>query len=380
MDVFSENIERPLKVRKTRTHEFVSFYDSLKTWVLSNNRVPSLTTLDKDERKNAVWLGHQLKNMRFDRLCVSRRLKMNEVFTWDYCNYTKFNEMYTMLIEWKKNNERYPYYKSNDEKERMLANWCGYHRAMKNANELTIIQKDKLEHIDGWSWKEGFDIFHNELIIWINKHNKLPTSTTTDIHERRLATWCANVRKRVRIDNLDDYHKEILDKLEGWFWDRYCNSFQSLFRLLKEFIKTNNRYPTNDANDINENKLYKWYNKQRKSLNMINYDNRKLLETLPDWKWIEKKDPISIFNENYYNIIVWVNNNHRIPSSTSECQLEKQLGRLCKYYRSHKEQLDKEMIEKLKHIKGWYWDLYEHYNVSLDVIQKWIQDAPDGME
>ena len=43
----------------------------------------SLTTLDKDERTNAIWLGHQLKNMRFDRLCLLRRIKMNEIFKWD---------------------------------------------------------------------------------------------------------------------------------------------------------------------------------------------------------------------------------------------------------------------------------------------------------
>lgn len=386
MDVLYENNERPLKkikvnskglveIRKPRTREFFKFYDLLKEWIINNDRVPSLTTIDREEKDNAIWLGHQLKNMRFDRLCLTRRFKMNEIFTWDYCSGIRFEEMYNKLIEWNTQNARYPYYKSENEYERMLANWCDYQRAMKNANEIQPHHKYKLNQLDGWCWKESFDIFYNELIIWITEHNIFPRQSTTDKYERRLATWCSSVRKRNKKNKIDDYHIKLLDNLEGWFWNRFSNSFSFLYELLVKFVEKHGRYPEKLSIDSNEKRLYKWYNKQRKLHNILSDDNKILLEKLPDWKWIEKDD-VGIFNENFEEISRWISFNHRIPSVVSEFPLEKKLGRLCKGYRVHKEKLTEDMKNKLEQLEGWYWNLFEHYYVSLYDVQKWMVDSP----
>ena len=301
---------------------------------------------------------------------------MYDIFTWDYCDRYKFQDMYDKIVKWKSDNDRFPYYKSEDVNERMLANWCDYQRAMKNANDILPDHKYKLEQIEGWNWKEGFDIFYNELVLWINKYDKLPHQSTSDVYERRLATWCSSVRRKKRKNSIDDYHIKLLDNLEGWFWNRFGNSFQSLFELLKKFVDIHKRYPLEITDDNNEKKLFKLYNKQRKLPSTLSDENKKQLESLPDWSWIDNNDKTVIFNNKYESIKKWVDCNHRIPSPTSEFPLEKQLGRICKTFRTNKEQLTDEMIKKIDQIDGWYWSLYDYYHVSLDEIRKWVNDSP----
>jgi len=64
-----------------------------------------------------------------------------------------------------------------------------------------------------------------------------------------------------------------------------------------------------------------------------------------------------------------------MPSIISEIPLEKQIGKLCKQYRTHKDLLTQEMIKKLDDIDEWYWNLYEHLDVSLEKLQEWVRDA-----
>ena len=96
----------------------------------------------------------------------------------------------------------------------------------KKINKLSNDKINKLETLNYWEWgnknkqiRKSFDEIYIELKKWIDTYNKIPTSTSKNIIEKKLGHFCSDKRKYMKKNKLTDKQIEKLELLKGWFWD-----------------------------------------------------------------------------------------------------------------------------------------------------------------
>jgi len=61
---------------------------------------------------------------------------------------------------------------------------------------------------------------YDELSKWINTHNKLPSSNSTNYIERKLGMMCTQLRSYKRKGKLSEEIIEYLKEIKYWYWDK----------------------------------------------------------------------------------------------------------------------------------------------------------------
>ena len=163
---------------------------------------------------------------------------------------------------------------------------------------------------------------------------------------------------------LKDYEDKLLsgDKL----WIKKYNDY-------KDWTEENKRIPINTIYNKLEKNIWNFWNNCR-----INYNKKKLsaskllsINKLKYWSWsiLETK-----FSNNYDEIKKWIEENKKIPRSTTDNELEKKCGTICQNLRMDykNEKLSKTRIELLENLPNWYWNKYqEEFIVNYDKVKKW---------
>ena len=168
-----------------------------------------------------------------------------------------------------------------------LGQWL---KQQKADDGLPLTRKDLLDALPGWEWREAsgtdqWDTGFSHLSEFVARegHCQVPRNyLTTDGY--RLGQWVLNQRK-VR-DTLSTEHKDLLELLLGWTWDRFAEQWEMGFRYLTEFVareghcQVPRNYLTTDGY-----RLGGWVSRQRTAKNDLSATLKERLEALPKWQW-----------------------------------------------------------------------------------------------
>jgi superfamily II DNA or RNA helicase len=163
------------------------------------------------------------------------------------------------------------------------------------------------------------------------------------------------------------------DKINAILWTK-TDGFMTMCLELAKWIEINQRMPSQHSKNIIEKRLGGWCNAQRqnKKGNKLEENMIKQLEKINKWYW-EKDDH---FDDNYGEVIKWVEKNERIPNEKSKDLIEKRLGIWCSNKRQNKKEnkLKGERIKRLESIPAWYWKREDPFDKDYNRLVKWVAE------
>lgn len=139
-----------------------------------------------------------------------------------------------------------------------------------------------------FQWNERFASVKS--FIEINNH--YPSSEDYNPKVKQLGKWIRvqrQVYKRIKKGKLTKERIELLESLPDWKWDYFKDTWTGNFEQVKKFLADHNRYPSESSCDLEEGRIARWVNRQRKlqskKTGLMNIERIKLLESLPGWFW-----------------------------------------------------------------------------------------------
>jgi len=172
-----------------------------------------------------------------------------------------------------------------------LYNWINYQRL---SNKKGVLSKDKIDKLNSinfiWSpteahWQENISRYEKFLA---QNNNNLPSLSTNNPLEKRLAQWVNFVRKKYRLLKLSQNQVSDLRKI-GFIFTPHHQLWFEKFTSLKSFIKKNGRFPQARAK-TEEGSLYRWCKIQSMSYQLENLKKNDffLLKEVKFEKFIEE--------------------------------------------------------------------------------------------
>jgi superfamily II DNA or RNA helicase len=339
-------------------------FEKLKKFIKINKKYPS-SNKDKIEASLASWCTTQrgrYKGVNNRSLITESQIQSLETlpdWVWNQDINGKWNLDLQKLNDFIYKNKKFP---SKDEV--FLFNWCGTQRknykGIGNQKGLTDEQIENLEKIPGWYWDsdEVWQEKANNVKIFIEKYEKLPSQTSSNKIEKSFGHW-STVQRRSYIKKTLEKEKIIfLESINGWLWD--TSDFIGSINKIKEFIIKNNRLPKEkrkaaSINDKEENQLNAWCGtiRQKYKMKKLSDDEIKTIESINGWFWKQNLDEEwQKKADDTYNYVL---QNKILPK-------ENVLNRWCQTQRSRYKgilprhaKLTSVQIEFLENIPGWFW-------------------------
>jgi superfamily II DNA or RNA helicase len=110
---------------------------------------------------------------------------------------------------------------SSDVTERRLGKWLSRQRTAKTKNKLSADRIAILEDIPGWSWTaHDYDDVAAEFCTMRERLGRDPSTTSSDVTERRLGKWLSRQRTAKTKNKLSADRIAILEKIPGWSWGK----------------------------------------------------------------------------------------------------------------------------------------------------------------
>jgi len=277
---------------------------------------------------------------------------------------------YDELKQWIDDNKKLPSYGSDNHIERCLGSWCSDQRKNNKKNLLTMRKKEDLEKLKYWHW--GLDCLWNEKFnktqLWIKKNGRLPFNGSVDIHEKTCASWCSNQRQNKKNNILTPDRIEMLESLDGWYWDG-DKVWDSNYNRVNEWIEKNHMMPSSKSDNDVERKLGIWLVRQRKfkKNSKLTVDKVARLEKIDGMYW-ERDD---LWDEKFIETKKWIQKHNRIPSAKSNETKEREVGIWCATQRKNKNISD-ERKKKLETVDGWYWEKSDLWDMIYANLSAWI--------
>lgn len=137
-----------------------------------------------------------------------------------------------------------------------------------------------------WNRIDNFAYMYEKLKEWIKKYGKIPAEYGKAPEEKKLGLWCSRQRAFNKKKSLDKDKVEKLNELDHWFWNKE-ELFDRKYDELKKWIKKNNRLPSQNSKDPNEEKMGRWCNQKRmkKKDGKLSQEKIDKLNQLPYWYW-----------------------------------------------------------------------------------------------
>jgi hypothetical protein len=329
-----------------------------------NNRLPNIYSKNENEKKLGKWCSHQKENKKRQRLSQDRIEKLQKIksFNWEVDFDLKWENTKKNVEKFVINNGRYPVSTSKDKLEISYCNWVTKQKQLYKDEKLSSNRVESLQKIKGWEWeKDKLSIWENlykELEEFVLKNNSLPYSKSDDKQERTLANWCNSQRILKRKNGLTPYQTKEFEKINNWFWDKDLNEiWDKKYEELKDFVKENNRFPSEKSLNSEEKRMSQWYYNQKKEKKngSLCKERKNKLEKIEGWKWDSLMDS---WEESFKYLVSFLENTGKFPSSESKDLIEKQNGRwcLCQRQKYKNGTLSEYAIKKFDNIPDWSWN------------------------
>lgn len=359
---------------------FMSKYNEVKKWVNENERIPSIVKENNLERSLGEWCGCKRRAKKTNKISKNQIKLLEELPGWYWEYDDVYNSMYAEVKEWIKKNGKLPSNGLKDKVEKRLATWCDSNKYAKKNNELSENKIKMLEQLPGWFWNKYdhiFDKTYTEMEEWIRENKKIPISTSKNDVEKRLGNWCNHRRTDKRNNKLSEDIVQKLEQLPGWYWgsDSKKNvcSFEEVYVEIKCWVEKNGKIPLVESKDPTEKRFGKWCSHRRadKRECKLSENRTKLLEEIDGWYW----DQDDLFKKTYDELKQWVEDNQKLPSSSSGNETEKRLGFWCLTRRveKKKKKLSNDKILLIEQLSGWKWVKDDMFKKTYDELKQWIE-------
>jgi superfamily II DNA or RNA helicase len=250
-------------------------------------------------------------------------------------------------------NGRRPNKRSKNKEEKTLGYWISDQKKNckdnKNIMKNDIIKKHWIEFINDEKYSKYFlsnqELWTNnlnEVKMFIDKNNKLPTKESKNKEEKTLGKWVShqkhNHKKNQFIMKLNiDIKKLWIDFIND---EKYRNYFLSNKEIwmnnlneLKKFIDENDSLPSSISKNDEEKTLINWLNTQKQNYknNSRIIKNEKIKEKWKEFINDEKYKTYllsyeELWKNNLFQVKKFINENYKKPTKESKNKEEKALG------------------------------------------------------
>ena len=201
-------------------------YNEVKNWIDKHNSLPSCKSQDSTEKILGNWCLSKRFNKKNNKLPKFQIEQLEELAGWFWDLNDLWDNKYNALKEWVKENNTLPsvYFKNN----KISGKWLVMQRNKYKNGKLSEYRIKLLESIDGWYWGDklinDWKNKYNELKIWINSNNKIPSKISKNLIERRIGKWCCRQRENYNKNKLSKYKINQLNKIKYWYWSNNNNT------------------------------------------------------------------------------------------------------------------------------------------------------------
>lgn len=281
--------------------QFMDRYVPILLWVLDNKKMPTRNKATDIESSHSDWCLYQRQKYKKQSKALTEfligKLKIIPGWFWSYKNFQSHDESFDEVIQWVVEHGDLPHKNQNDPIELKLARWCENQRRCKKKGSLSDDKIKQLETIPYWYWVESdydcrsFVIKYDELRVWIENHQKTPSSTSLDPIVMKMGRFCGSLRHQKKIGTLAQDKIDLLENIKGWWWtdDTYhrVQLIDVVIEQVKKWVIDNKYLPRQNAIDQNEMYLGQWCVRQRRDYRKkeLSNDVIKQIETIPNWYW-----------------------------------------------------------------------------------------------
>lgn len=272
--------------------DFDTKFDELIEFMKINNRYPVAHSECRTEVLLAYWIMTQRKDKKLNKLTDYEIQKMISLPDFQWTVKFDYDEKLTELVKFVELNGKLPSTESKNEEESILGHWVERQRKAKKNNKINEEKIKKLEKVTGWYWEktDPFDNNYKKLIDWITTNdNKIPSQSSINKEEARLGVFCGNIRKKYKMNKLDNEQMQLFQKIPNWFWETSAviKTFDENLADLLTFIQITKRLPSSCSKNQDEKRLGGWCQRQK-----TQYKKNKLtdiqinqLNKITQWVW-----------------------------------------------------------------------------------------------
>lgn len=246
-----------------------------------------------------------------------------------------------------------------------LGKWCDTQRQLHKNGELAKSRYQKLANLKnvGWSWEintdfwfKNFELLSHYITAYGVEELKLKTNVEENGLVYNIGQWASNQRKRYKKGKLNDQQIELLEQLEGWYWDPKEAMWMSHY---KELLNVLDVYPSGNLPlkfiDRTGFRLGVWVRDQRQLKSKMPINRRQLLDEIKGfWDY-----QISYWHERYEELMEFAKANGTIavPRSYKSDGKSEPLIEWTRKQLENKVHLTDEQIILLEKIPNWRWPL-----------------------
>lgn len=298
----------------------------LKVFIDQNQKRPSHTAKEENEKFLASWLSAQLTNFKKNEYGMKYNVRCEfwKQFMEDYSKYFlspeeewagNFDALTTFIDQ----NKRRPSKKAKDKNEKFLGIWLSwqlagyknYDHGMQDSARRELWNTFQEKYFEYFMSPEEKWISKLKLLkIFINQNQRRPSSISKkDTNEKILGIWLTaqltkhnKYKERMKCPALHALWKQFMEDYSDYFItqeEEWINNLKSL----KTFIDRNQKRPlTKETEDVNEKFLGKWLSHQLLNYKkckaaMKDFTRRKLFEEFvnlnkplfPNFEFVELK-------------------------------------------------------------------------------------------
>ena len=331
-----------IEIWETRLEETKHFIDENKRKPKDNKQKPK-SNFEVNEKQLNKWVSHQTENYKKQQQSMKDEIKRNkwEEFLKEYKEYfktddEKWNQKLEQITHFINENDKLPSSSSKLKLEKSLAGWL-HHNIRRPIYSRRIIWEEFVS-----KYKEHFETneeFWNKTLeetkYFIDKNKKRPNSHSINPDEKKLGNWiiCQNstyeLNKMINVSRRIKW-AEFVSKYKEHF-ETNDEKWNKTLEETKQFIDENKKQPSKSSTNLNEKKLGNWIGIQN-----TNYKNKKksmkneITRNIWDAFLEEYKEYFETDDEKWYKNLEetkqFIDENDKLPSSSSKLKLEKFLG------------------------------------------------------
>lgn len=252
-------------------------YAQVLTFRKEEKRMPICRAEEGLEKSLGFWLREQAVKLRDNELTPEQAGKLTEIGVeptrrrdWEIRWETRYRAFALFLEQ----NQRMPSSYSEEEAERDLKKWLDTQQHKMRDGKLTPEQEEKMKGmgVEPWGKREkpimSWEQRYEELNRFVQQNNRLPSSYSPDEIESSLGKWVEGQRFKLRDQELGEASAQKLTALgvqsavkrkEALGWDE-------LYTKLEQFIKQNNKMPSQKGQTEEERTLAFWIRDQRREM------------------------------------------------------------------------------------------------------------------
>jgi superfamily II DNA or RNA helicase len=381
-------------------------YNDIIQFIEKYEKRPNKESKNITEKKMGIWIGNQLRNYKQNKESMKdddKRIKWEE-FIEKYKDYMMnrdeiWYQTYDDVIQFIEKYKKRPNKRSNNITEKKLGTWIGTQLNSYKQNKESMKDDDKRikweEFIEKYKeymmdfdeiWYQTYD----DVIQFIEKYKKRPSTISKNITEKKLGTWIGTQLnsykqnkksmkdddKRIKWEELNEKYKEYMMDFDEIWYQTYDDVIQ--------FIEKYKKKPSTISKNITEKKMGMWISQQltnyKQNKNSMKDDDKRI-----KWEELNEKykeymmDFDEIWYQTYDDVIQFIEKYKKRPNKRSNNITEKKLGTWIGTQLNSYKQNKYSMKDDDKRIK-WEEFIEKYKEYMMDNNEQWYQIYDDVIQ